>query len=136
MPLDRIATSFLRSSGPGGQNVNKVNTRVEMRFVVDDADWIPADVRGRLHTLQRSRINKTGELVVDSQKHRTQRQNRTDCEAKLRAMLAEATGACARRDSRGSRGRVGTQSEGTSARLQELVNKDSRVGTCGIDPDA
>ena len=90
VPLDRIATSFLRSSGPGGQNVNKVNTRVEMRFVVDDADWIPADVRGRLHTLQRSRINKTGELVVDSQKHRTQRQNRTDCEAKLRAMLAEA----------------------------------------------
>ena len=48
IPVEKLDFSYARSSGPGGQNVNKVNTKAEMRFKVDDADWIPEEVKGRL----------------------------------------------------------------------------------------
>ena len=88
--MHRIETKFTKSSGAGGQNVNKVNSKVEMRFRVDDAEWIPGDARERLAILYRSRINKDGFLVIESQRHRGQHQNRTDCEGKLRQMIQEA----------------------------------------------
>lgn len=70
IPLDAINLSFTRSSGAGGQNVNKVNTKVEIRFHVDSASWIPADWKDRLKQQQGNKINKEGELVVSSQEHR------------------------------------------------------------------
>lgn len=90
LPLDKIEFSYARSSGPGGQNVNKVNTKAEMRFHVMDADWLPIEVRKRLADYQVNKINNKGELVVTSQESRTQSQNREDCILKLQTMIAEA----------------------------------------------
>ena len=70
IPEDKIEVNFCRSSGPGGQNVNKVNTKAEIRFKVSEADWMPADVRGRLTEYQSNKISKDGYLVINSQEHR------------------------------------------------------------------
>lgn len=90
IPLDKVEFSYARSSGPGGQNVNKVNTKAEVRFHVDTADWLPVDVRSRLLSYQENKVTKEGMLVVTSQEHRTQAKNREDCMSKLRVMIAEA----------------------------------------------
>lgn len=90
IPLDKVDFSYARSSGPGGQNVNKVNTKAEVRFHVDTADWLPVDVRNRLMSYQENKVTKDGMLVVTSQEHRTQAKNREDCMSKLRVMIAEA----------------------------------------------
>jgi ribosome-associated protein len=83
IPVNRLTVRFTRSGGPGGQNVNKVATRVEMRFVVDEADWIPAATRERFKTQQRRRINGEGEMVLFSSRYRVQHRNLEDCLEKL-----------------------------------------------------
>jgi protein subunit release factor B len=90
VPIDRLEIKFVRSGGAGGQNVNKLNTKAEVRFQVDDADWIPAPVRERLAEYQKTRMSKEGMLIVTSQEHRTQARNRDDAIGKLQAMIAEA----------------------------------------------
>ncbi|KAL9182358.1 hypothetical protein ACHAXT_013010 [Thalassiosira profunda] len=87
IPEDRLQISFARASGAGGQNVNKVNTKVELRFHVDSAEWIPAEVRDRLKSNEGNRINGEGFLTVTSQEHRTQLKNRKDAVKKLEDML-------------------------------------------------
>ena len=90
IPIDKIEFSFARSSGPGGQNVNKLNTKAEIRFHIQSADWIPNEVKQRLIEYQGNKINKDGELLITSQEHRTQGKNKDDCISKLQYMLAEA----------------------------------------------
>jgi len=90
LPLDRISFAYARSSGPGGQNVNKLNTKAEARFHVESADWLEPDVRRRLADYQSNKVSKDGELIVSSQEFRTQSRNREDCIDKLREMVAEA----------------------------------------------
>lgn len=90
IPEDKLDISFVRSSGAGGQNVNKVNTKVELRFLLDDARWIPAEVRSRIKQNEAGRINKEGYLTVTSQEYRTQAQNRKDAVRKLEAMVLKA----------------------------------------------
>ena len=90
IPRHKIDVSFSTSSGPGGQNVNKLSTKAEIRFKVDEADWIPADVRERLKKKQSGRINKDGEIAIVSQKHRFQDQNLRECFDKLDELLKEA----------------------------------------------
>jgi ribosome-associated protein len=90
IPEDRLDISFVRSSGSGGQNVNKLSTKVEMRMHVSDANWIPQEVRDRLQQQQANRISKEGYLTLTSQEHRTQGQNRKAAVAKLERMLLEA----------------------------------------------
>ena len=90
IPEDKLDISFVRSSGAGGQNVNKVNTKVELRFLLDDARWIPAEVRSRIKQNEAGRINKEGYMTVTSQEYRTQAQNRKDAVRKLEVMVLKA----------------------------------------------
>jgi len=70
IPLDKIDLRYSRSSGPGGQNVNKLNTKVDIRFHVASADWLPQAVRDRIVLYNPSRINKEGDIIVTSQESR------------------------------------------------------------------
>lgn len=82
--------TFLRASGPGGQNVNKVATAVQLRFDVAHSPSLPEAVRARVLQLARRRINARGELVITAQRFRTQEQNRADARARLVALLQRA----------------------------------------------
>ena len=90
VPLDKVVFAFARSSGPGGQNVNKLNTKAELRFHVDSAEWIPEEVRDRLKQYQGNKMSKDGMLIITSQETRTQTKNKADCVEKLQVMLEEA----------------------------------------------
>jgi len=97
IPLKELEFTFSRSSGPGGQNVNKVNTKATLRWAVSTSPSLPETVRQRLLQRQRRRITKEGDLLVTSQRFRDQGRNVADCLAKLRDMLAEAAVAPRRR---------------------------------------
>ncbi|KAI8335917.1 immature colon carcinoma transcript 1 protein precursor [Chlamydoabsidia padenii] len=86
LPKEHISLAFSRSSGPGGQNVNKVSTKVDMRLRLNDAYWIPDYAREKLKT----RLNKSGELVITSDKSRTQNKNIQDCYEKLITIIKQA----------------------------------------------
>ncbi len=91
VPLAELVFQFSRSSGPGGQNVNKVNSRVQMRWNLEMTQSLPEEVLSRLKSRQRRRINQAGELMLTSQRYRDQSRNIDDCLAKLRELLAEAS---------------------------------------------
>jgi ribosome-associated protein len=84
-----LEVCFLRASGPGGQNVNKVETAVQLRFNVAGAD-MPEDVRARLIRLAGQRMTKEGVLVIQAQQHRTRERNREDALDRLIALIREA----------------------------------------------
>ncbi|EEC20596.1 immature colon carcinoma transcript, putative [Ixodes scapularis] len=90
VPLDQLQVSYCRSSGPGGQNVNKVNSKVEIRFHVQSAQWIPPLGRKKLLETCQHMMNKNGQLIVTSEKTRYQQLNTTDCLERLKALIIKA----------------------------------------------
>ena len=85
-----ISESFVRASGPGGQNVNKLATAVQLRFDVRGSPALAADVRTRLEKLAGRRLTTEGVLVLVAQRHRTQERNRADALARLIDLIRRA----------------------------------------------
>jgi len=87
---DEIDEQFIRASGPGGQNVNKVSSAVQLRFDVRNSPSLPAAVKARLIRLAGSRMTNAGVLVLTAQRFRTQPRNRADAVARLVDLIARA----------------------------------------------
>jgi ribosome-associated protein len=85
-----LEESFVRSSGPGGQNVNKLSTAVQLRFDVRQSPSLPNDVAIRLMQLAGKRMTKDGVLVLIAQNHRTQERNRAEAQERLLDLIREA----------------------------------------------
>ena len=97
IPLREFRFTFARSSGPGGQHVNKVNTKATLRWSVSSSRSLSEGVRRRFVARYRRRITSKGELVLTSQRFRDAGRNVADCLEKLRNMLAEVAAAPKRR---------------------------------------
>src|SRR6478736_1219361 len=90
IPRSEICFTFVRSSGPGGQNVNKVASKAVLRWDAAGSQTLPQDVKARFLAQQHHRLTTLGELVLTSQRYRDQERNRQDCLDKLRGFLQQA----------------------------------------------
>lgn len=87
---DLITEQFVRSSGPGGQNVNKVSTAAQLRFNAGACEALDAEFLERLAKIAGKRMTTDGEIIIDARRYRTQEKNRQDARERLIALLKEA----------------------------------------------
>lgn len=90
IPDELLEFRFVRSSGPGGQNVNKVASAVQLRFRPDDWDFLSAGARERLRGIAGRRLAQDGSILIDAREHRTQEANRRAALGRLREMISKA----------------------------------------------
>jgi len=127
IPLREFEITFARSSGPGGQNVNKVSSKAVLRWPVVGSPSLPETVRRRVLTLQRRRVNAQGTLLITSQRFRDAGRNGADCLEKLRLLLVEAAAfPTPRRSTRPTRGAVRRRLEDKHARAQTKQSRRFR----------
>ena len=88
---EEIHVDFIRASGPGGQNVNKVATAVQLRFNVRNSQSLKPEVRERLLRIAGNRVNAAGELIIEARRFRTQQRNREDAMQRLLQMIEKAS---------------------------------------------
>ena len=126
IPDRELKFSFSRSSGPGGQNVNKVSSKATLHFRAIDSPSLPAEIRQRLVATFKSRLTKSGELVISSQEHRDQPQNIEACLHRLKEMiLSVAKPPKVRRTTKPSRG---SKVRRLKAKKQRAAVKEVRQG--------
>ncbi len=124
VPLAEFEFTFARSGGPGGQNVNKVNSKAVLRWQVTQTQSLPYDVRARFLNKYASRLTIEGELILMSQKYRDQPSNIEDCLQKLREMLeAVATAPTPRRATRPT---LASKTRRIESKSQNSVKKQQR----------
>ena len=124
IPDEEFHWSYARSSGPGGQNVNKVASKAVLRWDVANTPSLPRDVKARLKIQQANRITTEGVLIITSQQHRDQERNRQDCLEKLRSMIRQA--AIAPKKRRPTRPTRGSQERRLHAKKRRAVLKTGR----------
>ena len=90
IPENELHEKFIHAAGPGGQNVNKVATAVQLRFDVRNSPSISAYVKNRLKIIASHLMTREGELVIEASKHRMQGRNREDARSRLAELIAEA----------------------------------------------
>jgi ribosome-associated protein len=127
IPDSELTMTFVRASGPGGQNVNKVATAVQMRFDVGRSRLLPDDVRQRLLALAGHRATQEGVLIITSRVHRTQEANRAEARARLDELIARAQ--IVPRTRRPSRPTLGSKVRRLTAKSQRSASKKLRGRT-------
>lgn len=90
IPENEISWNFIRSSGPGGQNVNKVSSAAQLHFNIDASSVLSLAIKMRLHEVAGNRVNKQGELVITAQTQRTQIANRQEALSRLEKFIQRA----------------------------------------------